>query len=136
MGGISWEGRRVGPADLFGAAREAQDRGWLDGPARQFLHHCGVCLATDRPLAGRERVALDAILYRLRQLGSSVIATIAADAPARAPGGAAADGLAALEADLAALRLLLASAGERVEAYWEQVQRLRAGAPPDAHPLA
>lgn len=131
MIGITWEGRQVGPTDLIGAAREARDRDWLDEPARRFLHHCGVCLATDRTLSERERMDLDVLLHRLRQLGSTVLATTS---PVLSWVAAEAD-IAALESDLAALRLFLASATERVEGYWHRLQRLKRGLPPEAHPL-
>jgi len=131
MIGITWEGRQVGPTDLIGAAREARDRDWLDEPARRFLHHCGVCLATDRALSERQRMELDVLLHRLRQLGSTVLATTSrvVSAVESQPD------IAALESDLASLRLFLASATERVDGYWQRLQRLKHGLPPEGHPL-
>lgn len=131
MGAIEWDGRRVGPTDLFGIAREARERAWLDEPARRFLHHCGICLATDRGLSEYERVELEIVLARVEQLGSQVLAQIP---PLRVVDDQAAD-IAQLETDLAALRLFLASATERVEGYWNRLQRLKRGLPPEPHPL-
>lgn len=131
MGAIDWEGRHVGPTDLFGIAREARERDWLDEPARRFLHHCGICLATDRTLSEYERIELEILLSRLHQLGSRVLAE-AVEAPS---GRRHEEDLVQLESDLAALRLFLASATERVEGYWNRLQRLKHGLPPEPHPL-
>ena len=131
MGTFDWAGRQIGPTDLFGAAREARGRDWLDEPARRFLHHCGICLATDRTLSECERVELEILLGQLQHLGSSVLPP-SGDALRDRPHKAE---LAQLESDLAALRFFLAASSERVEAYWNRLQRLKQGLPPEPQPL-
>ena len=128
MSAISWGGRIFGASDLFTAAREARAKRWLSDPSRKFLYHVGICLATDRPVSERQMLFLGRLLRRLRKLGSTVLAT-SAEAPGD-PALSAGDDLPpadldALEHDIAAMRLFLASATERVEGYWERLQRLK-----------
>ena len=131
MSAISWGGRIFGASDLFTAAREARAKRWLSDPSRKFLYHVGICLATDRPVSDRQMLFLGRLLRRLRRLGSTVLAASGDSAgdPALSTGEdelPPAD-LDALEQDIAAMRLFLASATERVEGYWERLQRLKQG---------
>jgi hypothetical protein len=120
VGAISWGGRIFGASDLFSAAREARAHQWLSDPARKFLYHVGICLATDRPVSERQMEFLGRLLHRLRRKGSTVFA----DVPRRGASWSEGD-LEALEQDIAAMRFFLASATERVEGYWERLQRLK-----------
>ena len=120
MGAISWGGRIFGASDLFSAAREARANRWLSDPARKFLYHVGICLATDRPVSERQMEFLGRLLRRLRRKGSRVLAAV----PRHAEAWSDTD-IQALERDIAAMRLFLASATERVEGYWERLQRLK-----------
>lgn len=147
MSAISWGGRIYGASDLFTAAREARANRWLTDPARKFLYHVGICLATDRPVSERQMVFLGRVLRRLTRLGSKALAVAPAPraerealraatcAPlgfAQAPAWTSDDvDLEALERDIAAMRLFLASATERVEGYWERLQRLKQARRPE-----
>lgn len=126
VGAISWGGQIFGASDLFTAAREARAHDWLSDPARKFLYHVGICLATDRPISDRQMQFLGRLLRKLRRQGSRVFASVpGAHGRAGTPSRTHGMDIIALERDLAAMRLFLASATERVEGYWERLQRLK-----------
>jgi molybdopterin-biosynthesis enzyme MoeA-like protein len=121
VGAISWEGRVFGAGDLFRAAREARRAGWLSARSSKFLFYIGVCLLADRPVTPKQLAFLARLLRRLRRHGSTLFRT----GEVGPTWDSASEELEALERDLAAMRLFLASATERVEGYWERLQQLK-----------
>lgn len=151
MDEIRWRGRTVTAEHLFEAAREARARSWLDEPSRLFLHRIGLTLAGGSMPSRGEQSLLEGMLDALRRRGSFALAALEAGLAAAPPagGGAAApsrreraarprlpggagvreDGgaVAAVEAEIASLGVLLASAAERLEACRLELAGLRRG---------